>query len=338
LKIKDKIITLVPSGNSLPRLLNLTTRTIKRPTRTLLQNPTAIIISNNNIITVLRLTGSVTIPVEQRSFSIVNNVTGDVPSFSIQLPDTNPGKAHTPTPIHRTPLHLFLTCLFHKLLPPVPGARAPITPRENTLPHRHTILPKPLVTVPIRPHQNPLPRNHTTPPLPHVLVAVPPPVPPLPLLQVAPPPTFIDIPITVSFLAEPVLSVGHPGPSVHVAVDADKGSEPVYPTRLEFPLVGGAGGPRESPLAASFPLSPLPLVHAPIGPEVLPGAVRRVPRQGAAVDVAVRQRLLPDRTHAPRHACGGVGAAAATVVAAAMFGSRLLRFFLLGPNVDVFVV
>ncbi|WVZ23548.1 hypothetical protein V8G54_002092, partial [Vigna mungo] len=129
LKIKDEIITLVPSGHSLTRLLNLTTRTIKRPTRTLLQNPTPIIIINNNIIsTVLRLAGSGAIPVEQRSLSIVNNVTGDVPSFSIQLPNTNPGKAHTPTPVHRTPLHLLLTCLFHKLLPPVPRARAPITP------------------------------------------------------------------------------------------------------------------------------------------------------------------------------------------------------------------
>ena len=65
--------------------------------------------------------------------------------------------------------------------------------------------------------------------------------------------------------------------------------------------------------------------------------MRRVPRQGAAVDVAVREGLLAAggrrhrRAHAPRYASG-------VAVVASRFVMMLLRFLLLGANVDVFVV
>lgn len=72
--------------------------------------------------------------------------------------------------------------------------------------------------------------------------------------------------------------------------------------------------------------------------------MRRVPRQGAAVDVAVRERLLAAaggrrnrRTHPPRHA-SGVAVGVGGVVASRFVVMKLLRFLLLGENVDVFVV
>lgn len=98
-----------------------------------------------------------------------------------------------------------------------------------------------------------------------------------------------------------MFSVGDPGASVGVAVDADEGAVAVHPAGDELALVGGAGGPREAALAARFALLPFSLVHAPVRPEVLAGAVRRVPGEASAVDVAVREGLLHRAGgHAPR--------------------------------------
>jgi len=81
----------------------------------------------------------------------------------------------------------------------------------------------------------------------------------------------------------------------------------VHPARGELALVGSAGRPREAPLAARLSLPPLSLVHAPVRPEVLAAAVRRVSRQAAAVDVPVGQRPLH---RAGRHAARPCGTAA----------------------------
>jgi len=275
----------MPFGNSVTRLLNIP---INRTTRTPLQLH----------LTLTPCASSTTI--KHRS---LHNVTSDIPSLAIELPNANPRKTHTlrvavvivvvTTLIHR---HAFL---IHELLPPVPRGGAPIAPREHASPFRNPVLPTPLVTVPVLPHQHTLPGDGAVLPLPDVLIPVAPRVPPLPLLQVAPPPPLVHVPVRVPLLPEPVLPVREPRAAVRVAFHADEGPVPVHPPGGELPLVGSAGGPREPPLPARLSLPPLSLVHAPVRPEILAAAMRRVSREAAAVDVAVGQRPLH---RAGRHA------------------------------------
>lgn len=117
-----------------------------------------------------------------------------------------------------------------------------------------------------------------------------------------------------------MLPIGGPGAAVGVASRSGEGALAVHPPGLELALEGGARRPRELPLSGGLPPSPLALVHAPVLPEVLPGAVRDVSDEAAGVEIAVCEEPLDAVGNAGASGDGGCDAAGGGVRAGAADG------------------
>ncbi|THG06306.1 hypothetical protein TEA_010062 [Camellia sinensis var. sinensis] len=86
------------------------------------------------------------------------------------------------------------------------------------------------------------------------------------------------IAISIVFLAEAVFAIGGPGADVGVAVGAEEGVDAIHSAGVEVALVGGAGGPREAPMAVGFASLPLAFIHATVGPQVRISELTKVSR------------------------------------------------------------
>lgn len=91
------------------------------------------------------------------------------------------------------------------------------------------------------------------------------------------------------FLPVAVLEILRPIAPIRVVGAAGIRPEPFHEAIIKLAFVGGAGRPQELAPAGRTALLPLPLVHAPVDPEILTYAVGQPASPFAGVEVAVRE-------------------------------------------------